>query len=72
MIKYAHVQDWVNLRASMCQPDNIYWCDGSEEERQKKADTDSNIFPAVFESPADGIQPLAIAPEKEENQTNQG
>lgn len=35
MIKYSHVQSWVDRMAAMCQPDDIYWCDGSEEERQR-------------------------------------
>ena len=35
MIKYAHVQAWVDRMAAMCQPDAIYWCDGSEEERER-------------------------------------
>jgi phosphoenolpyruvate carboxykinase (GTP) len=35
MIKYEHVQKWVNDMAAMCQPDSIAWCDGSEEERQR-------------------------------------
>src|SRR5450631_2378537 len=34
MIKYAHVQEWVNRMAAMCQPDNVVWCNGSEEEKQ--------------------------------------
>ncbi len=35
MIKYAHVKEWVHEMAQMCQPDEIYWCDGSEEERER-------------------------------------
>jgi phosphoenolpyruvate carboxykinase (GTP) len=35
MIKYPHVKDWVERMAAMCQPDQIYWCDGSEEERER-------------------------------------
>lgn len=30
----AWVEEWVQL----CQPDNVYWCDGSEEENQKLLD----------------------------------
>ena len=35
MIKYAHVQNWVEQMAAMCQPDSIVWCDGSEAERKR-------------------------------------
>lgn len=28
---------WVDDMAAMCQPDNIYWCDGSEDEYNKMA-----------------------------------
>jgi phosphoenolpyruvate carboxykinase (GTP) len=35
MIKYAHVQEWVDSMAAMCQPDSIHWCDGGDEERQR-------------------------------------
>jgi phosphoenolpyruvate carboxykinase (GTP) len=35
MIKYPHVKDWVERMAAMCQPDQIHWCDGSEEERER-------------------------------------
>jgi phosphoenolpyruvate carboxykinase (GTP) len=35
MIKYAHVQEWVDAMAAMCQPDSIHWCDGRDEERQR-------------------------------------
>jgi phosphoenolpyruvate carboxykinase (GTP) len=35
MIKYAHVQQWVDEMAAMCQPDSITWCDGGDDERQR-------------------------------------
>jgi phosphoenolpyruvate carboxykinase (GTP) len=37
MIKYAHVQEWVDAMAAMCQPDSIHWCDGGDEEQQRLA-----------------------------------
>lgn len=30
--------NWVNEWASICQPNNVYWCDGSEEENQRLLD----------------------------------
>jgi phosphoenolpyruvate carboxykinase (GTP) len=35
MIKYAHVEEWVDAMAAMCQPDNVCWCDGSEDEQRR-------------------------------------
>jgi phosphoenolpyruvate carboxykinase (GTP) len=31
----SHVQKWVKDVAALCQPDDIYWCDGSEEEKEE-------------------------------------
>ncbi len=35
MIKHKKLQAWVDEVAKLCQPDQIHWCDGSEEENQR-------------------------------------
>jgi phosphoenolpyruvate carboxykinase (GTP) len=30
-----HIRKWVKEVAAMCQPDDIFWCDGSEAEKEK-------------------------------------
>ena len=32
------VEKWVNEWAGLCQPDRVYWCDGSEDENQRLLD----------------------------------
>jgi phosphoenolpyruvate carboxykinase (GTP) len=31
----AHVQKWVKDVAALCQPDEVFWCDGSDEEKEE-------------------------------------
>jgi phosphoenolpyruvate carboxykinase (GTP) len=38
MGNHKKLQSWVQEWAALCQPENIYWCDGSEEENQRFLD----------------------------------
>jgi len=38
MTKNQKLINWVNEWAALCQPDKVYWCDGSEEENQRLLD----------------------------------
>ncbi|HKY10073.1 MAG TPA: phosphoenolpyruvate carboxykinase, partial [Candidatus Binatia bacterium] len=31
----THIQKWVKEVAAMCQPDEVFWCDGSEDEKAR-------------------------------------
>ena len=35
MTKNQKLINWVNEWATLCQPEKVYWCDGSEEENQR-------------------------------------
>ena len=35
MTKNKKLQNWVEEAATLCQPDSIYWCDGSQEENDR-------------------------------------
>src|SRR5829696_3227215 len=42
----GHVRKWVERCVEMCQPDQVFWCDGSPDERQ--ALFDRGVAEGVF------------------------
>ena len=46
MLQNKELNDWVQKMADMCQPDSIYWCNGSDEEYKEMAQKliDSGTF----------------------------
>ncbi len=53
MTENKKLQVWVKEMADMCQPDEIYWCDGSEEENER-----------LLKSMVDSGMAIALNPEK--------
>ena len=39
MTQNQKLRDWIKEAAELCQPDNIHWCDGSQQENDALADT---------------------------------
>jgi len=53
MTKHKKLLQWVDEMAKMCQPDNIHWCDGSEEENNMliKGYVDAGVFKPIPKRP---------------------
>lgn len=53
MTKHKKLLQWVDEVAKMCQPDNIHWCDGSEEENNMliKGYVDTGVFKPIPKRP---------------------
>ncbi|MGO9907466.1 MAG: phosphoenolpyruvate carboxykinase (GTP) [Solirubrobacteraceae bacterium] len=52
---HARLQEWVDEVAALAQPDDIYWCDGSDEEYERFART--LVAAGTFEKLSDAKRP---------------
>ncbi len=52
---HARLQEWVDEVAALTQPDDIYWCDGSDEEYERFART--LVAAGTFEKLSDAKRP---------------
>ncbi len=52
MLQNKQLNDWVQKMADMCQPESIYWCNGSDEEYKEMAQKliDSGTFTKLDEN----------------------
>lgn len=52
MVQNKELTNWVNKMADMCQPDSVYWCNGSDEEYEEMAQKliESGTFTKLDES----------------------
>jgi len=52
MVQNKKLNEWVEKMADMCQPDSVYWCNGSDEEYRKMAQKliESGTFTKLDES----------------------